>query len=75
MWFRIQFGHIVVNPANRGVLAGGQLVQPGILEQEIALPHRAFYPFDGMAHHASQASPRFGSVDDLLDRRIKHSAV
>ncbi len=75
MWLRVQFGHIVVDPANHGILAGGQLVQLRILERKIALPHRAFYSFDGMAHHASQAGPRFGSIYDLLDRRIKHSAV
>ena len=37
MWFRVQFGHIIVNPANHRVLAGGHLMQLRILEHEIAL--------------------------------------
>ena len=75
MRFRVEFGHVVMDPTNHWILAGGHLVQPRIFEDEVALSHRAFYPFDGMAHHASQTGPRFRSVYDLLDRCIEHSAV
>src|SRR5579872_333059 len=56
-------------------LVSCKLMQLGILEIKITLPHRAFHMRDRVAHHAAQPSLRFWAMHDLFDRRIHQSAV
>src|SRR5262245_1332483 len=75
VWLRIQIDDTVVKPAHCRVLAGCQFVQLGILQQKVSLPHAALHMGDRVTHHATQARPGLGTVDDLLDRRVKEAAV
>ena len=65
----------IVQPADHGILAGGELVHLRIVEHEVALAHGALHFDDGVAHHAPQPGLRLRTVHDLLDRRIHHAAV
>ena len=75
VWFGIQIDQKIVQRAHHGILARCHLVKSRILEVKVPLAHGALHLRDGVAHHAAQASLRFGPVNDLLDRRIHQAAV
>jgi hypothetical protein len=74
MWFRIYFDHEIVEGAHHRIFAGGKFVEFRIFENEIALTHGAFHFNDAVAHHAAESGLRGGSVLDLADGSVKHSA-
>src|SRR5579883_2270471 len=57
------------------ILAGGELMQPGIFKIKVGLAHGAFHLGNAVTHHAAEARASRGMIDDLLDRRIEHAAV
>ena len=70
MRLRIQLDQKIVQLARHRILYRGQLMQPGIFQIKVPLPHRALHVRDGVAHHAPQSRLRLGTVHDLLDRGI-----
>ena len=75
MRLRIYQDREIVKAAHDRILARCQFMQLRIFKYEIALAHRALHLYDGMAHQAAEPCMCFRPVDDLLDRRIHHSAV
>ena len=71
----IQFGEVIVNAPDDGILAGGKFVQCGIFELEIGLAHRAFHLCDRVAHHAAEAGLSGRRVFDFADGAIEHAAI
>ena len=51
----IQADHEIVQAADDGIFTGGEFMEFGIFENEIALAHGAFYLDDAVAHHATEA--------------------
>src|SRR5258708_35193264 len=74
MRFGIQADHEIVQRADDGIFAGGEFVELGIFENEIALAHGAFHLNDAVAHHATEAGAGLGLVDVFLDGRVHHAA-
>src|SRR5258708_4384441 len=54
--FGIKLHHKIMQLLDDRVLARGKFVHSGIFQEEVTLPHRAFYFRDRMAHHAAKAS-------------------
>ena len=75
MRLRVEISKKIMDGADHRIVAGREFVQFGIFKIEVSLAHGALHLRDGVAHHAAQASLRFGPVNDLLDRRIHQAAV
>jgi len=61
----------VVSPSRQRPLAGRDVVQRRILDDEIALAHRAVHVNDRMARRAGEARLRFGRRDLFFDRPVE----
>ena len=63
--------HQIVRPAYGRELARGQVMQRGVLDDEVALPHRAADMDDGMARRAAQPGLRLRRIDLLAGRPVE----
>ena len=70
---RIDVEQLIVRELQQRVLARRQVVQRRILDDEVALSHRALDVRDRVARRAGEAGLRFRRVDLLLDRPIEPS--
>ena len=71
MWPGCEPQEQIMRPAEDRVVARRQIVQRRILDDEVALPHRAANVDDGMAGGAAETGLRLGCVDLLSDRLIE----
>ena len=70
---RIEIQQAIVQPAQRRALARRQIVQRRVLDDEIALAHRAPHVNDGVARRAREPRLRFGRRNLLPDRPVEPS--
>ena len=64
----------IVKRADYGIVAGRQLVQLRVLQNKIALSHRALHLHDAVTHQAAQSRFCFRPIHDFLDGLIKKPA-
>ena len=71
----VQANHEVMQLADERIFARGEFMKLRILQEKVALAHRAFHFHYAVAHQAAEAGASFWPVNDLLDGRIEQSAV
>src|SRR6266568_9347956 len=72
---RIEANHKIVELADERTIAGCELMQLRIFQEEVALAHGAFDLGDAVAHEAAETGAGFRATHDLLDRGVKQAAV